>query len=165
MPYECYGGDCTGTRIEVLQLESDVTRGGPVKEDEDIIDPHSTGRKRAAAAYPLKEGMVCEWAGLASAGGGLPIIGCVNLQNPIDDEGNIVGNLAVHRHHGPDKNTLNNTEGNVHRICNFCHNRWHTRNDPVYNEIFGTVEWKKHNPEGVVLDLTTLISNELEWRK
>jgi hypothetical protein len=86
----------------------------------DYKDPISTGRKRAAEMYPIIPGMVCEWAGLARAGGGVqPIVGCV-------------GRPASDRHHGPDKNTMNNAETNLHRICDHCHNTWHALNDPAY---------------------------------
>ena len=85
-------------------------------------DPVSTGRKRAKEMYPIHAGMVCEWAGLKFAGGGvIPIIGCV-------------GRPASDRHHGPDKNTMNNAPGNLHRICDHCHNTWHALNDPHYGE-------------------------------
>jgi len=56
----------------------------------------------AAKAAPIKPGSVCEWAWLLQAGGGVvPIMGCP-------------GRPASDRHHGPDKNTLNN---NVGRTC------------------------------------------------
>jgi hypothetical protein len=85
-------------------------------------DPVSTGRKRAKEMYPINAGMVCEWAGLKHAGGGvIPIVGCV-------------GRPASDRHHGPDKNTMNNAPGNLHRICDHCHNTWHALNDPHYGE-------------------------------
>lgn len=42
-------------------------------------------------------------------------------------------NLQQCRHHGPDKNTLNNDPGNVHRICHWHHNNWHALNDPDYD--------------------------------
>jgi len=126
-------------------------RGGPVKFDEDVTDPQSTGRKRAAVAYPLEEGMTCEWSSLKYAGGGsFPIIGCP-------------GHKATNRHHGPDKNVLNNSEGNVHRICAFCHNRWHARNDPLYQEVFGTDQWKTHDPETRATQAEVLES-ELFWQ-
>lgn len=86
----------------------------------DYKDPISTGRKRAAEMYPITTGMICEWAGLAKAGGGVvPIVGCV-------------GRPASDRHHGPDKNTMNNAPTNLHRICDHCHNTWHALNDPHY---------------------------------
>lgn len=92
------------------------------KDLSDYKDPISTGRKRAAEMYPISPGMVCEWAGLAKAGGGVvPIVGCV-------------GRPASDRHHGPDKNTMNNAPGNLHRICDFCHNTWHALNDPHYGD-------------------------------
>lgn len=88
----------------------------------DYADPLSTGRKEAVKKFPIKPGMVCEWAWLQNAGGGVvPIIGCP-------------GHPAEAVHHGPDKNTMCNVEGNVHRICAECHNRWHAANDPHYGE-------------------------------
>lgn len=94
-------------------------RGGG-KRDESLKDQQSTGRKRAAVRYPLFRDLPCEWRGLLYAGGGeQPIVGCLN-------------GFQQARHHGPDKNTLNNDEGNVHRICHPCHNRWHSRNDQGY---------------------------------
>jgi hypothetical protein len=92
------------------------------KDISEYKDPVSTGRKRAAQMYPIEPGMTCEWAGLAKAGGGVtPIVGCI-------------GRPASDRHHGPDKNTMNNAQGNLHRICDFCHNTWHALNDPEYGE-------------------------------
>lgn len=92
------------------------------KDLADYKDPVSTGRKRAAEMYPISPGMVCEWAGLKRAGGGVvPIIGCL-------------GRPASDRHHGPDKNTMNNSPTNLHRICDYCHNTWHAYNDPHYGE-------------------------------
>lgn len=91
-----------------------------LKNAEDITDVQSTGRKRAARDFPISEGMICEWSYLKSAGGGvITILGCLE-------------NKATNIHHGPDKNTLNNTSGNVHRICAFCHNYWHGQNDKFY---------------------------------
>jgi hypothetical protein len=94
--------------------------GRQLKSNEEIRDVESTGRKRAAQAKPIVEGMICEWANLKFAGGGvLPVVGCA-------------GNIASDRHHGPDKSTLNNSAENLHAICDHCHNRWHTLNDPFY---------------------------------
>jgi hypothetical protein len=90
------------------------------KDIDKYKDPVSTGRKRAAEMYPITSGMACEWAYLKQAGGGfVPIFGCI-------------GRAATDRHHGPDKNTMNNAKGNVHRICAFCHNTWHGANDKFY---------------------------------
>lgn len=92
------------------------------KELNSYVDPLSTGRKEAVKKFPIKPGMVCEWAWLRYAGGGIePIIGCP-------------GHPAEAVHHGPDKNTMCNIPGNVHRICAECHNRWHAVNDPHYGE-------------------------------
>jgi hypothetical protein len=85
-------------------------------------DPVSTGRKRAATLYPLKPGMVCEWAFKRDCGGGIvPIVGCT-------------GRPASHIHHGPDKSTFNNDRDNISLICEYCHNRWHAANDLHYVE-------------------------------
>lgn len=82
----------------------------------------SGGRKEAARLYPLNREASCEWQGLANVGGGLyPIVGCA------------VGKQQA-RHHGPVKNTTENHGNNIHRICHTCHNRWHGKNDPVYDE-------------------------------
>jgi len=95
--------------------------GAAFKDGEDMADPISTGRKRAAIIAPIPVGMVCEWKRLTHAGGGpVPIKGCP-------------GNPATDRHHGPDKSVLNNELNiNLHRICSVCHNRWHTANDKYY---------------------------------
>lgn len=93
------------------------------KRDAAIRDAESTGRKRAARLYPLDREAECEWQNASldnpMGGGTHPITtGCAKKQE--------------NRHHGPDKNTLNNDEGNVHRICSLHHNRWHAANDPDY---------------------------------
>lgn len=91
-----------------------------LKANEDIKDVLSTGRKRAALLKPITSDTVCEWSGLKFAGGGVePIIGCL-------------GNKATDRHHGPDKNTLNNELDNLHVLCSTCHNRWHANNNKHY---------------------------------
>ena len=105
---------------------SNNSRSGPaparrLKRDATLKDQQSTGRKRAARMYPLSEDQPCEWRGQANVGGGKhPIIGCVS-------------GLQQARHHGPDKSTSNNEEGNVHRICHRCHNRWHAANNKTYD--------------------------------
>lgn len=105
------------------------------KDDHAIRDAKSTGRKRAAKIYPLEPDGPCEWTGLRYAGGGMfPIIGCDNGKQ-------------FHRHHGPDLSTLNNTEGNVHRICQDCHNIWHANNDGFIKEFDGSVVWAEHDPD------------------
>lgn len=117
------------------------------KRDESLRDQQSTGRKRAAVAYPLNRDAPCEWQGLRFAGGGdFPIVGCIS-------------GLQQARHHGPDKNTLNNDEGNVWRICVFCHNRWHTLNDATYK--WGSI-YTPHDPDTKATD-QELIDNEMFW--
>lgn len=138
--------------------EAVAALGRPPKDAEDMKDPLSTGRKRAAEILPdhLLETMICEWALLKEAGGGVyPIEGCH-------------GNKATDRHHGPDKNTLNNQRGvNLHGICSFCHNRWHAKNDPTYieprppgKEWLPEGDYKEHNPDDKMTVKQALI-NEL----
>jgi hypothetical protein len=108
------------------------------KRDASLKDQQSTGRKRAARLYPLTDGAPCEWQGLANVGGGTtPIVGCVS-------------GLQMARHHGPDKSTSNNEEGNVHRICHRCHNRWHSANNKDYD--WNDTVQRPHQPRPQTLD-------------
>ena len=95
----------------------------------------SAGRKRAASLYLLDRSLDCEWKLLANCGGGkVPILGCITGKQ-------------VNRHHGPVKNTENNDRKNIHLICSPCHNLWHAKNDPVYDEeIFATLD---HDPRPI----------------
>lgn len=116
--YDC----CCLDKAPVVFIEPSEKkeRGGQIKEMANVTDLESTGRKRAAKLYPLDREKPCEWRGLLNAGGGAqPIVGCL-------------AGMQAAIHHGPDKNTLSNFVGNVHRICHTCHNRWHTKNDPLY---------------------------------
>lgn len=135
----CCGGDLVfdaGGNVKVDADSADVITGkeidsgylGPdsfagTKSLGDFADPISTGRKIAKQLAPIEVGLLCEWQGLARAGGGVVgIVGCI-------------GRPASDRHHGPDKNTMNNQLGvNLHRICDHCHNTWHALNDPHYGE-------------------------------
>lgn len=135
--------------------------GRPPKDASEMVDALSSGRKRAAEIAPIKVGDKCEWAYLAEAGGGIsPIVGCT-------------GNPATDRHHGPDKNTLNNELGiNLHRICSTCHNRWHGANDKYYpgerpkddTPWIPDGEYSEHNPEKKLSRKEVLI-NELTRTK
>lgn len=147
---------CCPVGSETIQASN--KRGGPTKEAEDITDVKSTGRKRAAVLFPITQGSPCEWRRLKFAGGGVnPVIGCL--------EG-----IASDRHHGPDKNTLNNTVGNVHRICDHCHNRWHTLNDPAYPHkrpdgdipFIPDGEYREHDPITQATE-EEVIKNDLYW--
>ncbi len=105
------------------------------KRDANLKDQQSTGRKRAARQYPLDRSAPCEWAGNSNCGGGLyPILGCIS-------------GLQQARHHGPDKSVSNNEEGNVHRICHYCHNRWHSANNAEYD--WNDTRVKPHAPVGM----------------
>lgn len=123
-----------------------VVTGRPQKLVEDIRDPLSTGRKRAAKLYPIDETAPCDWRLKKNCGGGKrPIVGCLD-------------GLQIHIHHGPDKNPLNNAETNVHRICNKCHNRWHYLNDGDYDD---SAKLNIHNPVSATVD--EVILYQLDW--
>lgn len=118
-----------------------VSRDSGIKDPTEVGDILSTGRKRAAMLLPVLEGQVCDWAGLKWAGGGAhPIVGCTGTKlSPVkknDDLPSQDGSWSrVDRHHGPDKNVLNNAVGrNLHAICTVCHRRWHELNDPTFGE-------------------------------
>jgi hypothetical protein len=123
-------------------------RGRPLKNIEDMKDPHSTGRKRAAHLYPLFKDSSCEWSLKENCGGGsYPIIGCTNGKQEA-------------RHHGPVKDTRRNEPGNVHRICALCHNRWHTLNDEEYSEeVYSKTS---HQPREVQDDIT--LAYDILWK-
>jgi len=171
----CCGGDFdTYKHLRAEQLSSSLPSSNYVDaEDEQIetyfdgfdgskhpseyADPLSSGRKKAAKVAPIAPGMICEWAWLAKAGGGvIPIIGCP-------------GRPASDRHHGPDKNTLHNNVGvNLHRICDWCHNQWHAKNDPHYGPrptnsdgsvdasvpFLPDVDWQEHDGKTRASDAT-----------
>jgi hypothetical protein len=130
----------------------------------EITDPISTGRKRAAAYYPIYEGMECEWAGLRFAGGGvIPIVGCRG--NTITDKkGGDEENKQGDRHHGPSKSTINNAPGNVHRVCSVCHTHWHVANDKFYDtpRPAADQQWYPNAPYFVHDDSTLATIEELE---
>lgn len=113
---------------EEEEEDLDSTKTRRYKPDSSLKDQQSTGRKRAAKLYPLDRLAFCEWydATMESPkGGGLGITFSCNAKQQA-------------RHHGPDKNTLNNDPTNVHRICHVHHNNWHAINDLDY-------DWSKHN--------------------
>lgn len=122
--------------IRFASAERSRDAGGGALSPKDVTDAKSTGRKRAILVAPILEGMLCEWAGLRQAGGGvIPIVGCAGNQLSAEKSGNAdLGYLPGHLHHGPDKNTLNNAPGtNLHRLCAVCHNRWHAANNEFYS--------------------------------
>lgn len=152
-----------GTSTEenvVASIKEAVKLGRPQMSGADMDDPESAGRKRAAAILPdsMIKGMICEWALLKEAGGGInPIVGCH-------------GNPATDRHHGCDKNTLNNERGiNLHAICAYCHNRWHAANDKTYEGTrpkdetpwLPVGEYKTHDPAGPKMSIKEALVVEL----
>lgn len=148
---ECDNSGCVNCHPDVVKMVKSLatvggSRGAPLKDPENVTDKFSTGRKRAAKLYPLWKKKPCEWQGKKNCGGGKPIVGCYK-------------GLQQHRHHGPVKEVLRNEPGNVHRICNNCHARWHAVNDDEYNEE----EWDKteHKPEDA--EEIELLANEAYW--
>lgn len=132
--------------------------GRPILDGNEMRNPVSAGRRRAAKIAQIPMGYVCEWALLEFAGGGpVPIVGCA-------------GNTASDLHHGPDKSTLNNEVGiNLHRICDSCHNRWHELNDPHYGErpannldYLPTGEWEPHDRISRA-DSATIFASDRWW--
>jgi len=118
------------------ETESYGLVGRPQKSLNEIKDKTSAGRKRAATVAPIFPGMLCEWAGLRNAGGGVqPIVGCRGnrlVEKGVED----VEFMQGDRHHGPNKSTLDNTPMvNLHRICAECHHRWHSLNDEAYGKV------------------------------
>lgn len=132
---------------ELISYESEQPKSRKSRK-ENLRDPGSTGRKRAAVLYPLDRSAPCEWRSLRNCGGGLkPIVGCYD------------GNQQ-HRHHGPVKDTTRNEQGNVHRICNDCHVHWHELNDLEYDSAKNNL--LPHQPEPAPLEL--LIQNKIDWK-
>ena len=158
-----------GTLADALLsgLSSGIIHRTP-KDPENMRDAVSTGRKRAAQIKVIEEGAICEWAGLKNAGGGIkPVIGCSSTVL-FKERGKYA------RHHGPDKNVINNEHDNLHLICPTCHNRWHSLNDPYYGDGTGlsrpekgqtwlpNVEWKLHDPF-TKASATDRVNNEIYW--
>jgi hypothetical protein len=101
-------------------------RGRPTKEIDEINDPLSTWRKRAAIEFPVDPTKPCDWRNKSNVGGGkYPIVGCKDgYQKTI--------------HHGPVKIEMGvqfnfNEQRNIHRICQICHHLWHHWNDAPYD--------------------------------
>lgn len=153
---------------QIIEVEKQGV-GRPMAEPSEITDITSTGRKRAAMMYPIFKNMKCEWAGLKYAGGGVePIIGCAgNIIQPTKgpDKGD--------RHHGPDKNVINNSPANVHRICSKCHNRWHAKNNKYYGDRPAPDEpflplpeytWQSHDSDTKATD-DEIEEHEKYWSK
>lgn len=142
LPSSCLTGSCASITTEdpevipsPTQAENENTevddddyetrtssrRAGRGRSRRTAGDSQSSGRKDAAKLYPLNSEAPCEWAGKANVGGNdFPILGCLEGKQQA-------------RHHGPDKNVQNNEQGNVHRICHYCHYRWHAKNDKTYD--------------------------------
>lgn len=151
---ECIVEDCDVCHpvTEAISPVSALGRGAPVKETNNLKDPLSTGRKRAAMLYPIDKDKDCEWRGKSNCGGGLrPITGCFEGKQRA-------------RHHGPVKlsaTTVNNEPGNVHRICHSCHVRWHELNDLVYNEE----EFARTRHDPTDCDIAEIMAYDALWTK
>lgn len=127
------------TSLSVVTEKTKGAVGRPLLDPDQVTDVRSTGRKRAAMVMPFLEDRVCDWAHLKFAGGGvIPILGCEGntiTEAKKTEEAREKGYDEVgHRHHGPDKNVLNNTPGvNLHGVCTPCHTRWHALNNRYYD--------------------------------
>ena len=127
------------TSLSVVTEKTKGPVGRPLLDPDQVTDVRSTGRKRAAMVMPFLEDRVCDWAHLKFAGGGvIPILGCEGntiTEAKKTEEAREKGYDEVgHRHHGPDKNVLNNTPGvNLHGVCTPCHTRWHALNNRYYD--------------------------------
>ncbi len=130
--------------LEVISNET-VKLGRPEKSGDAI--GKSAGRKRANKLFPVDKSAPCEWKHKKNCGGGKhPIVGCIN-------------GFQQHCHHGPNKNTSVNIEGNVHRICTQCHNRYHTLTDLDYDPVGSPL--LPHEPEDATIN--ELLDNEAKW--
>lgn len=135
------------TPVSEEKVVSDETPQSRKSARENLKDPKSTGRKRAAVLYPIDSDAPCEWRGLRNCGGGRrPIIGCLD-------------GTQKHRHHGPVKETTRNELGNVHRICADCHVHWHELNDLIYNEK----EYNLLPHQPVPATSEEIVKNKLKW--
>ena len=130
-----------GAALGLEPEEPDSRRTRRLKSDDAVTDQQSTGRKRAAAMYPLKDEngnrIPCDYANKPAPT--LPTY----MEVQIDGCGIRQGTLASHaqaRHHH-DYNTLNNERENVALLCHSCHNLLHAKNDPfkdqIYERIYG----------------------------
>lgn len=148
---KCHSGTDAVTTIGEVETEShDKNQEEPRKRKsakENLSDPKSTGRKRAAILYPIDGNAPCEWRGKRNCGGGRrPIIGCLD-------------GVQKHRHHGPVKDTTRNELGNVHRICTDCHVHWHELNDLIYVER----EYNLLPHQPVPATDLEIVQNKLDW--
>ncbi len=172
LPSSCLGISCDSSlpspvtesdpslTLEVSDDSDDDVRGRGTRatssrnsggRDANLKDQQSTGRKRAARLYPLSFESPCEWVNRSNCGGGThPIRGCVS-------------GTQQARHHGPDKSVVNNEEGNVHRICHYCHNRWHVANDATYDWNAGY--YNPHNPRPMTeAETKSAIMDEMRYQ-
>lgn len=141
---------------EILDEEEDTGRAQrnarrTGKRTAVLKDQQSTGRKAAAKLYPLSRDSACEWQNKSNCGGGTaPIRGCLTGKQQA-------------RHHGPDKSVVNNEEGNVHRICHYCHYRWHAANNTDYDWNATTVSL--HSPRDMTeTERREAVIDEMRYR-
>lgn len=126
-----------------LSDESDYdssTRTRRYKNDAAVTDQQSTGRKRAAKMYPLKDAngnpLPCDFANKPQC---LPKFMEVQIDGCGVRPGTLPSKAQARHHH--DYNTLNNERSNVGLLCTSCHNLLHARNDPykdvIYERLYG----------------------------
>lgn len=131
-----------GTIGNALNLEPDepesTKRTRQLKNDDSVRDQQSTGRKRAAALYPLKDEngnpFPCDFANKKAV---LPNFMEVQIDGCGSREKTLAGNAQARHHH--DYNTLNNERYNVGLLCHSCHNLLHAKNDPFKDKIMARI--------------------------
>lgn len=127
-----------------LNLDSETydtsTRTRRFKNDDSLKDIQSTGRKRAAALYPLKDKdgnpIPCDFANKAQC---LPNFMEVQIDGCGIRKGTMAGKAQARHHHN--YVVTDNERENVGLLCHSCHNLLHAKNDPfkdvIYERIFG----------------------------
>lgn len=134
-----------GTIGEALNLEPQLpdstVRTRRLKTDDAVTDQQSTGRKRAAQLYPLKDEngrpLPCDYANKPAPT--LPDYMEVQIDGCGIRKGTLAGKAQARHHHN--YNTLDNERANVALLCHSCHNLLHAKNDPfkatIYEKIYG----------------------------
>jgi hypothetical protein len=136
-----------GNALGLTPQEPDSRATRRQKDDSAVTDPQSTGRKRAAALYPLKDEngvpIPCDLANKTSPT--LPNYYKVQIDGCGVRKGSLKAN-AQSRHHWS-YNTLDNERSNIGLLCHSCHNLIHSRNDPYKADIYETLYGFKPDTE------------------
>lgn len=111
-----------------------------LKDEGSLKDIQSTGRKRAAVLYPLKDEngrpIPCDFAGRRNV---LPNFMQVQIDGCGTRQGTVAGIAQARHHHN--YTVTDNERSNVGLLCHSCHNLLHSKNDPfkdqIYERIYG----------------------------